>query len=248
MIRRLRVVWPDVVLFEGRDGRPVRLLAVSDDIDPAIEVASNRLGLGQLDAIVGCGDLQPDYLGFLADAFQVPLAFVRGNHDRGGHWEESSVLAPRPLQTGRLTRVDGLTVAALEWPGARTNEAMRYDGRAWWDVARLAWAILKRRLTGRGGPILVLSHAPPEGLGDRAADRYHVGFAAYRWLLERLQPPLWLHGHVPLASVDDWRCSLGQTTIANVTGVVVVELVPPGSSEWRPGDGRPGRGGEREAA
>lgn len=247
MIRRLRVVWPDEALFASREGRPIRLLAVSDDIDAALGHAVNRAGLGRLDAIVGCGDLEPDYLGFLADAFHVPLAFVRGNHDRGGRWEESSGAAPRPLATGHLSRLEGLTIAALEWPGTRSDEALRHDSRAWWDVARLATSIASRRLTGRRGPILVLSHAPPEGLGDRAADRYHVGFAAYRWLLGRLRPPLWLHGHVPPASVSDWRCSLGRTTIANVTGAVVIELVPPGS-EGRPGDGRPGRGGEREAA
>ena len=32
----------------------------------------------------------------------------------------------------------------------------------------------------------------------------HRGFRAYRWLLERTRPVLWLHGHTPLASVP-WR-------------------------------------------
>jgi Icc-related predicted phosphoesterase len=64
-------------------------------------------------------------------------------------------------------------------------------------------------------------------VGDCDSDAYHVGFAAYRWLLERLHPPLWLHGHTTPASVVDWRDSLGTSLVVNVTGSVVVELVPP---------------------
>ena len=84
-----------------------------------------------------------------------------------------------------------------------------------------------RRLRGRRSPVLVLSHAPPLGVGDCDSDPYHVGYGAYRWLLERLRPPLWLHGHTTPASVADWRASLGPSVVANVTGSVVVELVPP---------------------
>ena len=51
---------------------------------------------------------------------------------------------------------------------------------------------------------------------------------AYRWLLERLHPPLWLHGHVPPASVDGWRIEHDGSTVVNVTGAVLVELLPPG--------------------
>ncbi|MEA2612025.1 MAG: hypothetical protein QOG32_1751, partial [Chloroflexota bacterium] len=71
MTRRLSVVWPDVRPFEGRHGAPIRLLAVSDVIDPALEHAVNRETIGRIDAVIGCGDLEPDYLGFLADAFHV---------------------------------------------------------------------------------------------------------------------------------------------------------------------------------
>jgi hypothetical protein len=54
-----------------------------------------------------------------------------------------------------------------------------------------------------------------------------VGYAGYRWLLERHQPPLWLHGHTNPASVSDWRDELGPSTVANVTGSALVELLPP---------------------
>jgi Icc-related predicted phosphoesterase len=88
-----------------------------------------------------------------------------------------------------------------------------------------------RRATGRSEPLLVISHAPPEGAGDAPADAYHVGFAGYRWLLHRLRPPLWLHGHTTTASVPALVEHAGATTLVNVTGAVLVELRS--SGRWR---------------
>jgi len=226
MTRTLTVVWPDPKAFEGRDGAPIRLLAVSDDVDPALDYAINRDKIGRVDAIVGAGDLEPSYLGFLGDAFGAQVAYIRGNHDRGGHWEETLLAAPHPLSSGQLVEVDGITVAPFEWPGLRHDRATRNEPRAWLDVLRISRSLLMRRLRGRRSPVLVLSHAPPRGVGD-STDPYHVGFAAYRWLLERLRPPLWLHGHTTPATVTDWRDRLGDSIVINVTGSVVVELVPP---------------------
>jgi Calcineurin-like phosphoesterase len=226
MTRSLTVVWPDAAAFEGRDGAPIRLLAVSDEVDHALDYAKNREAIGRVDAIVGAGDLEPSYLGFLGDAFRARVAYVRGNHDRGGHWVETLVAAPHPLASGRLIDVDGITVAPFEWPGLTQERALRNEPRAWLDVLKISRSLLARRLRGRRSPVLVLSHAPPRGVGD-SSDPYHVGFAAYRWLLEHLQPPLWLHGHTTPATVADWRTTWGESVVVNVTGSVLVELRPP---------------------
>jgi uncharacterized protein len=225
--RRLTVTWPDRRPFEHRAGAPIRLLAVSDDVDPALEHAVNRSALGHIDAIVGCGDLEPSYLGFLADAFNTEVAFVRGNHDRGGRWVDSSAHAPEPLRSGRLFDIEGITVAPFEWPGERRNPAVRDESRAWRDVLGVEAKLALRRMSGRGmDPLLVISHAPPRGVGD-STDPYHLGYAAYRWLLDRHHPPVWLHGHTTPASVPHWQVIAGPSTVCNVTGSIVVELVPP---------------------
>jgi uncharacterized protein len=228
MTRRLTVKWPDPEAFAARGGAPIRLLAVSDAPDPALEHEVNREALGHLDAIVGCGDLEPSYLGFLADAFHVPVAYVRGNHDRGGRWRATARDAPTPMDSGRLTELGDVTIAPFSWPGLGSDQvALRDERRAWWDVFRAARQLVVRRLRRERGPVLIVSHAPPRGVGDAATDPYHRGYAAYRWLLDRLRPPLWLHGHTTIATVKDWRDAHGPTTVANVTGSVVVELVPP---------------------
>jgi hypothetical protein len=227
MTRRLSVVWPDAHPFAGREG-PIRLLAVSDAVDPALDHQVNRDQIGRLDAIVGCGDLEPGYLGFLGDAFGVPVSYVRGNHDRGGHWAESQS-SPAHLTSGRVVDVDGVTVVPFEWPGLKADQALRDERSAWMDVARAARTLGVRRFTGRKASVLVVSHAPPLGVGDCSADPYHVGYRAYRWFLERVRPPLWLHGHTTPASVSDWRAGMGDSAVINVTGSVIVELLAPGS-------------------
>lgn len=227
MIRRMRVAWPDPGPFRERDGRPIRWLVVSDDEEPALDYARNRTDLGTLDAIVGAGDLQPDYLGFLADAFRVPLVYVRGNHDRGGRWAESVQLsAAQALPSGSIEELDGLPILTLEWPGLRHRDRQRHDDTAVIDVIRLAIGLSLRRLRGRTTPVVVLSHAPPRGVGDGAGidDPYHEGFSAYRWLLDRFEPPLWLHGHVHPASIESWRIDHGPSQVVNVTGAVLVEI------------------------
>jgi hypothetical protein len=227
VIRRLTIDWPDAQVFAERDGRPIRWLVVSDEPDPALEHDINRDGLGTIDSVIGCGDLEPEYLGFLADAFGVPLEYVRGNHDRGGRWAESvHALAPHPLSSGRWHRVDGVDLVALEWPGLRHHDRMRHDRTAWADIVRAARTLTTRRIGRAKRPSIVVSHAPPRGVGDRAADPYHVGFAGYRWWLDRVQPELWLHGHVPPASVEGWRLQHGPSTVVNVTGAVLVEFRP----------------------
>jgi len=215
MTRSLSIEWPVAGPFRGRGGRPIRLLAVSDEADPALEQARNRERLGPLDGVVGAGDLDPDYLAFLGDAFHVPLVYVLGNHDR------PRAEAYRHLPAALDGKVEGqftLPILGLSWAheGAR-----RDDHGAWWQLLRVGPAVLLRPR-----PVLVASHVPPRGAGD-GPDRYHHGEDAYRWLLGRLRPPLWLHGHTTLASVADWRVRVGPTTLVNVTGSVLVEVVPP---------------------
>ena len=229
MIRRVAIEWPDARPFVGRDGRPIRLLAVSDEPEPAFEFERNRDDLEPIDGIIGCGDLAPRWLAFLADAFRAPLVYVLGNHDRGGDWGEHRLVVPDPLPSGRVGRLAGIAIAGLEWPEADASTNRRRPDLAWWQALRVARVRLGDRLAGRAEPFLVISHAAPEGAGD-APDLYHQGFRAYRWLLDRVRPPLWLHGHTTTASVPALSVQSGDTTVVNVTGAVLVELLPPGEA------------------
>ena len=230
MTRRLSIEWPDPRPFASRGGEPIRLLAASDEPDLTLDHAINREQLGHIDAVIGCGDLEPDYLGFLGDAFHAPITYVRGNHDRGGAWARPAPV-PIPTTSGRLVDVNGITVVPLEWPGLGQDQAQRDELRAWLDVLRAEAGLYRRGVRAGTTPVLVISHAPPRGIGDAVTDPYHLGYAGYRWLLERRRPPLWLHGHTNPASVNDWRDSFGSSLVANVTGSTLVELLPPTANE-----------------
>ncbi len=222
MIRRLTVVWPDARPFREHGGRALRLLATSDDFDPALEESENRETLGAIDLVIGCGDLSPDCLGFIGDAFHAPLVYVRGNHDRGDRWHGPGAV-PVPSAGLDTRSLLGVPLLALPWPGPATGAARRDEAAAWRQALRPAAAAFVRRT----GPCLVFSHVPPRDVGDTPSDPYHRGFAAYRFILDRLAPPLWLHGHTALAACTDWRARLGPSTVVNVTGAVLVELMPP---------------------
>jgi hypothetical protein len=224
MIARLQVEWPDRRVFEGRDGRPIRFLVASDVAEPALMHAINREALGLLDGILGCGDLEPDWLSFLADSFHAPLIYVRGNHDRGGGWQDRPLIVPRWLDAGRIERLADIPIVGLEWPGVDDSSNRRRPWLAWRQALGIARRLVLARLWRT--PLIVISHVPPAGVGD-AHDVYHVGFDAYRWLLDRLAPPIWLHGHTTTASVTRLVERSGPTVVANATGALLVELGPP---------------------
>ncbi len=232
MTRRLRVDWPAGHRPATTD-QTVRILAVSDEVDRALESPVNRHALGRIDLIVGCGDLEPAYLAMLGDAFRAPLVYVRGNHDRGLGWQEHGRFLPEQLPDARVERLAGVEFIGLSWPGRGSGRADHNEGAAWRQVLGTGIRALFKR-----GPRLVISHAPPLEAGDDPADPYHRGFRAYRWLAERLRPTLWLHGHTTVATSQSWTTQLGPTTIVNVTGSTLIELVPASlvsaSGAWEP--------------
>jgi hypothetical protein len=224
--RRLHLVWPDPRPFTLRDSDTIRILAASDEPDPALDHAANRDALGRLDLVIGCGDLGPEYVAFLGDAFKAPFVYVRGNHDHGGTWRGAPNI---PVESAGIDEqtLRGVSLLGFGWPRLREIEQRgdrvtpRRDGDAWRQVvAKVGLGLLRPA----GRPWLVFSHVPPKGAGDTPGDPFHTGFAAYRTVLDRLEPRLWLHGHTTRASQRNPIVEHGRTTLVNVTGSVLVEL------------------------
>jgi uncharacterized protein len=214
VIRRVSISVP-------RDGReshsPVRILAVSDEVERAFDFEPNRKSIGHVDAIVGAGDLRPDYLDFLTMAFHAPLLYVRGNHDRGGGWDEKEGHVPETID-GPIQEIQGLRVVGLSWPCDKRQQAVHDENLAWRQVARSMVSLRTQR------PDVIVTHVPPAGLGDTPDDHYHKGFAAYRWMCDKTKPALWIHGHTSLAAVRNWYVDHGPTKVVNATGAVLVEI------------------------
>ena len=224
MTDRLSVRWPDPAPFEARGGRPIRILAISDEPDPSLDSPRTREGLGTIDLIIGAGDLQPEYLSFVSDAFGAPLRYVRGNHDVGSAWLHTErKLLPEPMPDATPVTELGIRLVGFSGSPTYSGRGLEVSSVGMWFRALLAWL-----RAARSKPLLVLSHAPPRDVNDDD-DLAHRGFTAFRWLTRRLSPPLWLHGHTALVrrGLDDRSATHAGTLFYNCTGATLVELLGP---------------------
>src|SRR5687768_11094892 len=224
MTDRLTLPWPDPAPFVARGGRPIRILAVSDEPDPTLDSAVTRERIGAVDMVIGAGDLEPDYLSFITDAFDAPLRYIRGNHDVGSAWSATRrTLLPEPMPDGRVVEENGLRLLGFSGSPIYSEGEMQVSALGMW-----ARVIRSSSAAQRAKPVLMVTHAPPRDLNDDD-DRAHRGFTAFRWLVDRVGPPLWLHGHTALVrrGIDD-RCARHNGTVFyNCTGATLIELVPP---------------------
>jgi hypothetical protein len=221
----------------------VRILAVSDEVDERL--LDCDLKQFDVELVVACGDLPFDYLEALVTLANVPLLFVPGNHDpdvhrRGHAGSAEDVLRPFAFRAGqsfgpegcdnvdgRVTEVRGLRIAGLggsmrysEGPNQYTQSEMKR--RALMLEARARLGSLLQRGPGNGVDLLV-THAPPLGVGDDD-DPPHHGFAAFHGLVTRLSPRVLLHGHIhPFGrAVDEIR--LNGTRVVNAVGHRMIEV------------------------
>lgn len=195
----------------------MKILTVSDEEYPAFweNYAPGRLK--EYDLILSCGDLNAKYLSFLVTMARCPLLYVHGNHD--GNYNQ---VPPEGCDCidGHIVTYNGLRILGLggcrryhPGPHQYTDTEMRRR------IARLRW-----KLARLGGVDIVVTHAPPCGLGD-GDDPAHWGFEALRELLDRYHPRYLVHGHVHMRYGATERVrDYGGTTLINATERYVFEF------------------------
>ena len=84
---------------------------------------------------------------------------------------------------------------------------------------------LKGQIRKHKGVDIVVTHAPPEGMGD-AEDPAHWGFAALRELLDEYHPAYLIHGHVHTSYGQDVPrvIEYGDTRIINAFERYTLEI------------------------
>ncbi len=201
----------------------VKLLAVSDEVVPWIHSAQLVERCGDVDIILGCGDLPSEYLEYITTMLGKPCFYVRGNHDQAqGHRPEGCVnLDLRAQRWGKL-QLAGLEGGPLYKPGAPLQYSQNDQ---WLRAIWLACKVFPRRACRRRRVDIVISHAPLYGIHD-GSDPAHIGFAAFNWLASLLRPRLWLHGHQhrSYAPLQPRETRLGETLIVNVHPYRILEL------------------------
>ncbi len=204
----------------------VRVLVVADEEVPAARSRAPRVGA---DLLLSAGDLPWDYLEALADALGVPAACVPGNHDPVGG--QRSAPSGFVSVDDRVVDIGGLRVAGL-------GGSVRYNDGAHQYTQEQYRRRVARLIEAAGGPVdVLLTHAPPSGLGDEP-DPAHRGIEALHELIDALAPTWHLHGHIHPYGMNKPDRRLGDTLVRNVIPWTVLEIEPQAVGSPSTGAGR----------
>jgi len=204
----------------------VKILLISDEESPYLWDYYKPGKLDGIDLIISCGDLRPSYLSFIVTMARVPVFYVHGNHD--GRYEkdppEGCDCIDDKFVIYRGVRILGLGGSARYRPGPHqyTEKEMRKR------IRKLRW-----KLWWHKGVDIVVTHAPPKGVGD-AEDYAHRGFEAFLKLLDKYHPKYLLHGHIHMRyGMDKTRVrQYGDTQVVNVCERYDVEF-PDEEIQWK---------------
>ena len=166
----------------------MKILTVSDEECPFLWDYYVPGRLAEYDLILSCGDLKASYLSFLVTMARCPVLYVHGNHDGGYSHNppEGCDCIDDAIVVYNGLRILGLGGCRKYHPGPHQYTEAQMRSR----IARLKWKI--RML---GGIDIVVTHSPPDGLGDDD-DPAHWGFEALREFLDKYRPKYLIHGHV----------------------------------------------------
>jgi Icc-related predicted phosphoesterase len=211
----------------------MKILCISDQIDPLIYSASIKERYGDIDLILSAGDLPMEYLGFIVTCLNKPMLFVFGNHNlkelpfykpsyddtfhHRSRMDEMAALSSGAIHIGtKVIREEGLIVAGLGGSIMYNKGKNQYtDFQMTLEILSLIPALIINRIfKGRFLDIL-LTHAPPRGIHDKE-DPCHRGFKSFLWFMRLFKPKYLVHGHIHLYDLCDIRKTrYGQTMVVN---------------------------------
>ena len=205
----------------------MRILALADEEVMAFWDHYVPGRLKEYDLILSSGDLHAAYLSFIVTMARAPVMYVHGNHDTG-----YAVTEPEGCDSidGQIVEYRGLRILGLGgcvWyrPGAHqyTEREMRKR------IRKLRWEIAKY-----GGVDIVVTHAPPLGVGD-GDDAAHQGFESFLELIDRYKPKYLLHGHVHLRYGTDTtrEREYHGTRVINVCEKYVIDIPDGEIGNWK---------------
>jgi len=208
----------------------MRILALSDEVVDFIYSPQIKTRFGDVDLVLGCGDLPFYYLEFAVTILNKPVYFVPGNHDARDQYRADGRVVQQPEGCVNLDQTtaseDNLLLAGL-------GGSIRYrpDGIHQYTDAEMRARILalvpqlwfNRFRYGRFLDILI-AHSPPFEIHD-GADPAHTGFKAFRSFMKTFKPRYLLHGHAHVYRSDAvTRTRFEATEVINVYPYRVVEL------------------------
>jgi Icc-related predicted phosphoesterase len=216
----------------------LKILSVSDEIVSFIYSPQISQKFGDVDFVIACGDLPYFYQEFIISMLDIPLFFVRGNHDpevECGECGERSYPHGGINLHRNVVRWNDVLLAGVEGSiRYKTWGKFQYtQAEMWRHVFSLIPGLwINRLLYGRYLDIFV-THASPWGIHDRN-DIPHRGIKAFRWFISVFKPKYHFHGHIHIYRPDDvTRTYFGSTQVLNTYQYRETDLeVERGNPSW----------------
>ena len=170
----------------------MRILAISDKESLRLWDYFQPRYLDGIDLILSAGDLDSEYLSFLATFSHAPILYVHGNHDDRYRKNPPGgcICVENRIHVCKGLRILGLG-GSMRYK--QKGEHQYTQGQMNRRVLRMTLPLLKHK-----GFDILLTHAPAYNLND-GDDLAHTGFEAFRSLMDRYRPKYFIHGHVHLS-------------------------------------------------
>jgi len=202
--------------------RALKVLSVSDRIDSILLENDSYEKFKDVDLILSCGDLPYYHIEKLFRLYEVPVLYVRGNHDPRVEYGKSGPLyGPRGAIDlhNRVVVLNELIFAGFEGSLPYKEGPFLYSQEEMWRyvlgiIPRLLW---NKLVYGRYIDV-VITHSPPFGIHDQD-NNIHGGYKAFRWLIKTFKPSYFFHGHIHVYTEDQVMESIfNQTKVINTYG------------------------------
>ena len=169
----------------------MRILAIADEESKYLWDFFEKEKLAGIDLILSSGDLNPNYLSFLATYTTAPVLYVHGNHD--DKYErtppEGCICIEDQVYVHEGIRILGLGGSMRYRPGINQYTEKEMQKRA---------KKLRFKIFTKGGFDILLTHAPAYQLND-GRDLPHQGFQVFNTLMDKYHPRFFIHGHVHMS-------------------------------------------------
>ena len=206
----------------------MKVLCVSDQIDPLVYADGIKQSYAEVDMILSAGNLPMDYLDFIANSLKKPLFFVLGNQYDNKHSNETVCV------DGKVRRDAGLVIAGLGGSMRYNKGENQYtDFEMNIRMLRLIPALVYNRIVRGRFLDILLTHTSQTGIHDKGIydkgihtkeEKYLMGFKCFLLFMRVFKPKYLVHGHIPPYNMADHRSTKYQKTfVVNVYGHYLID-------------------------